>query len=310
MQLPEFLQGIIDSLRNMPRKALLLAIPLSIFLVTVAITLATSGGGDDSPELAINPTVSPSINNIDAAPTKSPTPVATKTPVPAPTAAPANRADCDAIRGTDYESPEERTWFLANCIGGATANTSTGTETNTGGGGGGGGGGGTVPVTGNTAYGGEYALGDTLVIPSLGINAPVNGATVPSTGAMPDPAGYFSAVWYDFSNFGGLGGYLDGNLVLAAHVDCAACHNGSSGLALFYYIGSLVPGAEVQYYSHDGTVATYAVRAVNIYSPGTDWSSIVATSTADMTLITCGGTWDPAAHEYSTRTAVWLDRVS
>jgi len=30
-----------------------------------------------------------------------------------------NRLDCDAIRGTDYLSPEERTWFLANCSGSA-----------------------------------------------------------------------------------------------------------------------------------------------------------------------------------------------
>jgi len=27
-----------------------------------------------------------------------------------------NRANCDAIRGTDYLSPEERQWFLARCI--------------------------------------------------------------------------------------------------------------------------------------------------------------------------------------------------
>ena len=39
-------------------------------------------------------------------------------PPPAPTAAPvvANRANCDQIRGTDYNSPEERTWFLSNCV--------------------------------------------------------------------------------------------------------------------------------------------------------------------------------------------------
>ena len=27
-----------------------------------------------------------------------------------------NRADCDAIRGSDYRSPDEREWFLANCV--------------------------------------------------------------------------------------------------------------------------------------------------------------------------------------------------
>ena len=27
-----------------------------------------------------------------------------------------NRADCGKIRGTDYRSDEERTWFLAECV--------------------------------------------------------------------------------------------------------------------------------------------------------------------------------------------------
>ena len=27
-----------------------------------------------------------------------------------------NRGDCEAIRGTDYRSAEERQWFLANCV--------------------------------------------------------------------------------------------------------------------------------------------------------------------------------------------------
>jgi hypothetical protein len=32
-----------------------------------------------------------------------------------------DRFNCDAIRGTDYESEDERAWFLANCIGGSSA---------------------------------------------------------------------------------------------------------------------------------------------------------------------------------------------
>jgi len=27
-----------------------------------------------------------------------------------------NRADCDVIRGTDYFSADERTWYLTNCV--------------------------------------------------------------------------------------------------------------------------------------------------------------------------------------------------
>jgi hypothetical protein len=39
------------------------------------------------------------------------------TPAPPPTEAPVtNRQDCSAIRGQQYLSDEERTWFLANCL--------------------------------------------------------------------------------------------------------------------------------------------------------------------------------------------------
>jgi hypothetical protein len=37
-----------------------------------------------------------------------------------------DRYDCDAIRGTDYESDDERTWFLAYCVGGPATSTQSG----------------------------------------------------------------------------------------------------------------------------------------------------------------------------------------
>ena len=43
----------------------------------------------------------------------------TPAPVPSPSPTPdtrLNRADCATIRGTEYHSPEERRWFLANCV--------------------------------------------------------------------------------------------------------------------------------------------------------------------------------------------------
>lgn len=45
-------------------------------------------------------------------------PTASGPPEPAPTVGPrtTNRQDCDAIRGTDYFSVEERSWFLSNCV--------------------------------------------------------------------------------------------------------------------------------------------------------------------------------------------------
>jgi transcriptional regulator with XRE-family HTH domain len=38
------------------------------------------------------------------------------TPTPEPPTPVPYRTDCDAIRGTDYQSPDERTYFLENCL--------------------------------------------------------------------------------------------------------------------------------------------------------------------------------------------------
>jgi hypothetical protein len=284
--LPEILQGV-------PRWALLLAVPIGAFFIATAVAfgIGGNGGGDDSAAPLAPQRLTVQNLDVPATPTSQPT------AVPAP-----NRKDCGQINGTAYKSPEEREWYVANCLN-QTAST----------GGGGGGGGNTSPAaaTGTgPATGAEFALGDRLVIPSISVNATVNGATVGPEGAMPDPKGYFNAVWYDFKYHGGIGGYTDGNLVLAAHVDCARCHEGgTSGLALFYYVKNLAAGADIQYFSHDGSVHNYRVRSVASYAPGADWGAILSTGAADMTLITCGGTWDAAAHEYSIRWAVYADEV-
>jgi hypothetical protein len=278
-----FLQAIIASLKTMPRKAYFIAIPIPIFLVTVAITMATSGGGgDNGTKLALNPTVSPSINNLDTAPTTSPTVKPTSTAVP--TATPPNRADCDAIRGTDYESPEERTWFLANCLDSSTTAT---TDTTTGGGGGGGGGtaatgGGTAATGGGGAgvSGSEYALGARLIIPSINLD---------------------TTVQYKFPYFPNLGVT---NIVLAGHVDCGRCYDGGSGIAVFWYIRDLAPGATAQYVAPDGSVRNYVVVSSYDVTDGADFSGIVANGTADMTLITCTGTF--AGGHYNNRHVVAL----
>jgi hypothetical protein len=59
-----------------------------------------------------------STSTGDTGSSGSPAPL-TRTLSPDPRATPevlTNRQDCDAIRGTDYLSPDERTWYLANCV--------------------------------------------------------------------------------------------------------------------------------------------------------------------------------------------------
>lgn len=296
MQLSELLQGIQrwlqelpQTLKGLPTLAYFIAIPIPIFLITIAVTLATSGGGDDDgPNVAVAPPTSTlSLENVDAPATATPTspPVATATTEPTVVVAAPNRQDCDAIQGTAYESPEEREWYLANCLGGQTATNNPNP------------GGSNPPPSGGSSApsapsghgsGVEYSIGARLIIPAAGVDATVTGMDVGANGAMGDPVGYFNAVLYNFPFQAGLGGT---NKVLAGHVDCGACYNGGSGTAVFWSVRNLSIGATAQFVNPDGTVQNYVVINSYAVSGATDFSGIVASGAADMTIITCTGTF-------------------
>ncbi|MPZ50401.1 MAG: sortase [Dehalococcoidia bacterium] len=299
MQLPAFLAGV-------PKIVLILAFPLLAFLVAVGFTLGMSGDDDDDPQGSAIPTIAVQVQSNQPLPTPQPQPTATAIAI---------RTDCAAIRGSDYRSTAERDWFQSNCNNaaqGAASNGAAGSaapRSNTvPSGGTQGGAAGAPPAAGGHVVGVEYALGDQLVIPSISLNAVVTGMDVASDGLMPDPAGYFNAVWYNFASIPGLGGYVNGgNLVMAGHVDCARCHNGASGQAVFYNTRNLQIDAEIQYYS-GGQLHRYAVFQVSDYNSSSDWASIVAASTADLTIITCNGTF--SAGEYSHRNVVFARKVA
>jgi hypothetical protein len=231
-----------------------------------AMALAACGGGGDGGD----------DENANA---QSPTPIA-GTPTPTATeAGSGHRMECGEIINTPFQSPEEAAWYRANCA------RFDG------------------PPVAEAA--GQPPIGDMLVIPSQGVNTPVHRASVPESGAMPDPIGYFNAVWYDFSKFESYGGYANaGNLVLSGHVDCARCINGGSGRAVFWGIRNLKEGDTAQYLMANGETLNYVVVSSEALSVNSDWATIVASSTADMTLITCTGTF--TGGEYTQRHVVGL----
>jgi sortase (surface protein transpeptidase) len=148
----------------------------------------------------------------------------------------------------------------------------------------------------------QTPIGERLVIPAAGVNAEIWRAAV-TTGEMPDPVGYFNAVWYDFSALPGYGGHVSsGNLVLSGHVDCARCHNGGPGTAVFWSARNLKAGDTAQYYTADGRVQNYVVVSSTSYSHEANFAPIVASGAADMTLITCTGTF--AGGNYNLRHVV------
>ncbi len=264
-------------LGRVPKAAFVAVMPVVAFLVVLGISLG-SGEEKSSDEVA------------SAAPTagSTSTPGSSPTAVVTPTAL-ANRANCQAIQGSAYQSDAERDWYVQNCRGG------------------GGGGAAAGPAgSAEAASGAEYALGDTLIIPAAGVNTVVYGSTVGGDGKMATPVGYFYALWYDFKSHPGVGGYVDrGNLVLAGHVDCARCQGGGPGAAVFYNVRNLRAGDAIQYRTANGQVQNYVVTSAQWYLPESDWGSILSAGAADLTIVTCIGTFDSSRREYSNRLVVY-----
>jgi sortase (surface protein transpeptidase) len=313
LQTPGILAGI-------PRIALVLAVPVIAFAVTVGISLGTGGS-----EKKQDPAVSVAVTNRQ--------PLATSVPAAAPAApvAPtatvlADRSDCGTIRGTDYRSNSERDWFQKNCTGStASASISGGASGSSGGGsatsgstsaGAAGGSSGQpsarAAATGSSAVPGvETPSGQRLVIPKASINADIN--VIKMTGYdMPDPKGYFNLLTYDMSALSGLGSNGvagNGNLVLSGHVDCARCHNGGSGTAVLWHVRDLKAGDSAQVYTADGKVVNYVVSSSRVLSGerSGDWNSLLASGAADMTIITCTGTF--SGGEYDKRHVVQFKKV-
>jgi LPXTG-site transpeptidase (sortase) family protein len=154
---------------------------------------------------------------------------------------------------------------------------------------------------------GEF-LGDRLLIPSIGVDAPFTYKTVPyPNGQMPNPNGPSDVAYYDFSSWAGMGGVpgLGGNVVLAGHVDYI-----NYGPAVFWDLDKLAVGDRVQIRMKDGSVIEYQIEFnKHIDAGAADWEAIVAgTAEESITLITCGGEF--SAGHYSDRRILWGRRLT
>jgi len=150
-----------------------------------------------------------------------------------------------------------------------------------------------------------------LAVPSLYLDAPVstfgvNEANIPQ---VPDRADLVA--WYDFSARPG-----QGNAVFSGHVDWEA-NNGNPIAGVFYRLRELKIGDEIFITLEDGTQAQYRVVG-NVATTYDDPSVIRVMGPAGrdvVTLITCGGTWEPDASRplggnYTHRVIVRAERVT
>ena len=131
-----------------------------------------------------------------------------------------------------------------------------------------------------------------LDIPSIGVHSTALAAlSVGADGVLPAPTDYAQPGWYT----GGPNPGQLGPAVIAGHVD------GPSGPAVFYRLGQLTPGAEVDVTRADGTVATFTIDSVASYAKADFPTSLVygnTTDRAEIRLITCGGAFDRSTGHY------------
>lgn len=147
----------------------------------------------------------------------------------------------------------------------------------------------------------------TLSIPRFEINAPVVVLGVDEQSVMESPDGPTTVAWYDFSAKPGFPVDMDGgNAVFAGHVDYY-----NYGPAVFWHLGDLEPNDLIEVTLADGTVYKYSVVSRQQYNASAaPISDIVGdTGTEVVTLITCGGTFDPGVGEYNDRVVVRAERL-
>jgi len=159
-----------------------------------------------------------------------------------------------------------------------------------------------VAADGHAPSGPAGESGMRMVIPKIGVDAPVTVRAIGDDGVMGAPNGRFDVVWYDFSAFSGMGGYpgSSGNAVFSGHVDYHPHYT-----AVFWDLNQLAPGDIIEVHLPDGKVARYSVQWSESIDPETDFSSYCRdTGEGTITIVTCQGTFDPSTRQYNRRLVV------
>jgi len=145
-----------------------------------------------------------------------------------------------------------------------------------------------------------------LQVDSVGVDAPIELGAV-TDGVMMDPSGPWVVSWYEPLGKVGEGG----NVVMAGHVDYW-----NVGPAVFWDVRYLPAGEVIRVVGEDGKNYEYAVEWTQSYladqlTPEVIQGEIVGdTGQETLTLITCGGEFDPATGEYNERWVVRANLIS
>ena len=133
-------------------------------------------------------------------------------------------------------------------------------------------------------------------IPAIGVNAPVVSVGLEPSGIMASPSEAEQVGWYNLGPRPG----EPSNAVLAGHVDWLG------EIGVFSQLDQLQPGDTVEVHSGPETSHRYVVESIASYRADTAPVAEIfgATSEPILTLITCGGAYDPLRQEYRDRLVI------
>jgi hypothetical protein len=135
-----------------------------------------------------------------------------------------------------------------------------------------------------------------VAIESIGLDAEIEVLEIVD-GAFQDPTTSDKVAWYKETGRPG----MSGNMVLAGHLNYWGDPEG-----VFYALDRVQQGDVVEVTGQDGTVHRYEVVSVEQVEATAETLPEVAgpASETALTLITCGGQWDPGTQTYLHRTVV------
>ena len=148
----------------------------------------------------------------------------------------------------------------------------------------------------------------SIAIPAIGVHSPLlhTGLNRDGTIAVPplnDPPVTNEAAWYKNSPEPG----QPGAAIIVGHVDSA-----SDGPSVFFRLGALDPGDEVDITLADHRIAVFKVTGVRTYRKGRFPAATVygPTGYPALRLITCGGSFDPQTGSYLSNVVAFASLVS
>jgi sortase (surface protein transpeptidase) len=136
-----------------------------------------------------------------------------------------------------------------------------------------------------------------LVIPAIGVRTKLAQIGLTKSGALQVPADVDVAGWYTGSPRPG----GTGSAVIAGHIDSA------SGPGVFFRLRALRPGDLVFVQRSDGAMAVFKVTVLQTFLKSKFPTAAVygPVPDAQLRLITCGGTFDPATGSYLSNVVVF-----